>query len=80
MAISFKKLLAKRDKSKSRRSLAKAISWETFSFFLTIGIIWALTGDLRFTVELSVICQGTKVFFFYAHERIWHRITWGKEQ
>jgi uncharacterized membrane protein len=80
MATSFKKLLWKRDKSKSRRSLAKAISWETFSFFLTLGIIWALTGDFMFTLELSLICQGTKVFFFYAHERIWHRITWGKEQ
>jgi uncharacterized membrane protein len=29
---------------------------------------------------LSLICQGSKVFFFYMHERVWHRITWGKEQ
>ena len=69
-----------RDKSKHRRSLAKALSWETFSFFVTILIIWAMTGDLRFTVELSIVCQGAKVFFFFLHERIWHRFKWGKEQ
>ena len=69
-----------RDKSTHRRSLAKALSWETFAFFLTILIIWAMTGDLRFTIELSIICQGAKVFFFFLHERIWHRFKWGKEQ
>ncbi len=69
-----------KDKSKRRRSLAKALSWESFSFVLTVLIIWALTGDLKFTLELSVICQGAKIFFFFLHERVWHKIKWGKEQ
>jgi uncharacterized membrane protein len=28
---------------------------------------------------LTATCQLIKVFFFYLHERIWHRISWGKE-
>jgi uncharacterized membrane protein len=28
---------------------------------------------------LTTTCQLIKVFFFYLHERIWHRISWGKE-
>ena len=69
----------KRDTNKARRSLMKAISWESFSFILTSIIIYLFTGDKRLTIELTVTCQLIKVFFFYLHERIWHQIPWGKE-
>lgn len=68
-----------RPSSKRRRSLLKAISWETFSFFLTLIIVYLFTGDVKLTVELTVTCQLIKTFFFYSHERIWHQIHWGKE-
>jgi uncharacterized membrane protein len=69
----------KRGTSKPHRSLMKAISWESFSFILTSIIVYLFTGDKRLTIELTVTCQLIKVFFFYLHERIWHRTSWGKE-
>jgi uncharacterized membrane protein len=68
-----------RPSSKHRRSLAKAIGWESFSLLLTLVIVYLYTGDMKLTVELAVTCQLIKTFFFYLHERIWHRISWGNE-
>lgn len=69
----------RKDASRPYRSFMKAVSWEFFSFFLTALIIYLFTGDFNFTARLTITCQGIKVFFFYAHERIWHQIRWGKD-
>lgn len=68
-----------KDASRPHRSLAKAVSWEVFSFFLTALIVYLFTGDFNFTARLTITCQWIKVFFFYVHERIWHQIRWGKD-
>ena len=65
--------------SKRRRSIVKALCWESFSLILTLIIVYMFTGDVKLTVELAVTCQLIKTVFFYLHERIWHRTSWGKE-
>lgn len=68
-----------RPSSKRRRSIVKALCWESFSFILTLIIVYLFTGNMKLTVELAVTCQLIKTFFFYLHERIWYRIDWGRE-
>lgn len=67
-----------KDQSARRRSLLKGITWETFSFLLTLIITYAYTGNARTSIELTSICLAFKIIFFYEHERIWHQVRWGK--
>jgi len=64
--------------NKPRRAMAKALSWEAFAFFLTLLIVYGMTGNLAFTLELSLVCQIAKIFFLYIHERVWDKIQWGR--
>jgi len=59
--------------SKSYRPLAKAISWESISIFVSLLIIFLLTGNLEVTLELVIVCHIIRILIFYFHEQIWHR-------
>jgi len=59
--------------SKSYRPLIKALSWESISIFVSLLIIFLLTGNMEITLELVIACHIIRVPIFYFHERIWHR-------
>lgn len=61
-----------------QRSLLKGISWELFSFIITTALIYLVYENLQFSARLSLALSITKVFFFFIHERLWKKITWGK--
>jgi uncharacterized membrane protein len=67
-----------KDPSRIHRSLAKGITWETFSFFLTLFITYLYTQSIKTSFELTSICFFIKIIFFFLHERLWHQVTWGK--
>ena len=62
-----------------RRSLLKAISWRVTGSVDTFVISWIVTGHPILALTISGIEVFTKIFLFYLHERIWHRIRWGKK-
>lgn len=60
------------------RSFAKAISWRVVATLTTMTLVFAFTRHLSLAVgvgALEVIC---KLLFYYAHERVWNLIRWGK--
>lgn len=60
------------------RSLAKALSWRFFATVITATIAYVLTGELRFAIEIGLIDTVVKLVIYFAHERIWQRIPYGK--
>lgn len=66
------------DPSSAARTLVKATGWECFSFFLTLGISYAIVGDVAKATLLTAILFIVKVAFLFIYERIWHQIRWGK--
>lgn len=62
-----------------RRSLVKAISWRVTGSVDTFLISWIVTGQPILALTISGIEVFTKIFLFYLHERLWHRIRWGKK-
>jgi uncharacterized membrane protein len=60
------------------RSLVKAATWETFSFFLTLGISYGVTQDFNEASELTIALFILKVLFLFLYERAWHKVRWGK--
>lgn len=65
---------------KKRRSIAKAISWRFFATLITSSIVYVLTGRFEFAATVGVIDTLIKIFVYYAHERVWANIAFGKPQ
>jgi uncharacterized membrane protein len=62
----------------NRRSFAKALSWRVFATLITMTVAYLLTGELTFAIEIGALDTGAKLFIYFAHERVWQRISYGK--
>ena len=61
-----------------RRSLAKALTWRLLATIITMSVAFVLTGKLTFALEIGSIDTGIKIFIYFAHERLWQLIPYGK--
>ena len=59
------------------KSIAKTVSWRILAFFITAGIAWVITGELRFATAIGVADSLIKLGVYYAHERVWNRVSFG---
>jgi len=60
------------------RSLLKTIIYRVVAIITIATLTWYFTGDL-YTVTNIVIAYNVIVWsFYYFHERIWAKISWGK--
>jgi uncharacterized membrane protein len=62
----------------NRRSLAKAVSWRITGTIDTFIISWLITGELLLASGIAFTEVITKVVLYWAHERVWNRVNWGK--
>jgi len=60
------------------RSLAKTITWRITGITLTFFLLFISTGSILFSLEASLAINLTKSVAYYAHERIWNKIKWGR--
>jgi len=63
----------------NKRSLAKAVSWRLTGTIDTFIISWLITGQLLLASSIAFTEVITKVILFWAHERVWNKVSWGKE-
>jgi len=66
-------------KSQAKRSLAKTLTWRILATTDTFLIAWLITGKLDWAGAIAGIEVATKMILYYAHERGWNWIKWGKE-
>ena len=60
------------------RTIAKTLSWRIVAFLITAGIVWAFTGELGFATTIGVADTLIKLGLYYAHERGWNHIRFGR--
>jgi uncharacterized membrane protein len=60
------------------RSLAKAVCWRATGTLDTFLISWLITGELALAGGIALTEVVTKIFLFWAHERVWNKIKWGR--
>ena len=63
-----------------KRSILKTLTWRITASLDTFVIAWIITGDLKMGSSIAGIEVVTKIFFYYFHERIWNKVTWGKKK
>jgi len=60
------------------RSIAKAISWRIGGTAVTFVITLLVTGQIDLATKIGLLDTLVKVGAFYVHERLWHRVGFGK--
>ena len=60
------------------RSLAKAVSWRITGTIDTFLISWLITGQALLASGIALTEIMTKIFLFWAHERVWNKVKWGQ--
>lgn len=61
-----------------RRSLVKALSWRFVATLITGTVVYLVTGEPMFAVEIGLLDTVIKFATYYAHERAWLRIGYGR--
>ncbi len=64
----------------NRRSLLKGISWRFVATTTTIIIVYVFFGRLDLAIAAGALETVAKIFLYYVHERIWHKIRFGKKR
>ena len=65
-------------KDKRSRSLMKAISWRITGTIDTIVISYLITRQVRWALSIGFVEVFTKILLYFAHERAWDRISFGR--
>jgi len=67
-------------KETNKRSIVKGISWRVVATTTTIIIVYVFFGRLDLAIAAGLIESVLKIGLYWAHERIWFKIRWGKKK
>ena len=60
------------------RSWVKALSYRVTGTLYSFIVLYIVTGKLMLSLSVSGIEVVSKIFIFYAHERVWDKLKFGK--
>jgi len=69
-----------RSGEKHSRTVIKAISWRVIATLTTMIAVYIFTKEPLTSLGVGAVEVIAKITFYYLHERIWHKIPWGKEK
>lgn len=64
----------------NRRSIVKGITWRVLATSTTVIIVYVFFGRLDLAIAAGILESVLKVALYWAHERAWHKLRWGKER
>ena len=65
---------------KHSRSIVKAVSWRVTGTLDTILVSFLITGQMSLAFSIGFVELFTKIGLYYVHERVWNRISFGREK
>ena len=63
-----------------KRSIVKALMWRIIAATITALTVYLFTGEENLSIGIGVADSAIKIFVYYAHERLWVRISLGKRR
>jgi len=64
----------------NKRSIVKGISWRVVATTTTIMIVYVFFNRLDLAIAAGMIETVLKVALYWAHERAWFKVRWGKKK
>lgn len=61
-----------------KRSLLKSVIWRLFAVSVTFGLGFVWLQDVSSSLALAASANAIKAVAYYAHERLWNRVSWGQ--
>jgi len=62
------------------RSIVKAVTWRAGGTVVTFMVAWIVAGELSLAARIGILDTAIKIGVFYAHERFWNRLSFGKQK
>jgi len=62
-----------------QRSIIKGITWRITATVITIILVYVFTGNIKISLGVGAIEVVAKLIFYYFHERIWNKVSWGRK-
>ncbi len=60
------------------RSIIKALTWRVVATSTTMALAYLATRDMKVVMAIGAADVVIKLFFYYVHERVWGRLSWGR--
>lgn len=67
-----------RSRDRRLRTVLKTISWRIIGACLTFVVAWIFTKKVSASLSIVGVREIFGLIFFYAHERVWTEVHWGK--
>ena len=61
-----------------KRSALKSVSWRMIATSTTMFLVYIVTGKLELSASVGVGDVVLKMMFYFLHERIWDRVSFGR--
>ena len=61
-----------------KRTLAKTITFRIIATITTVILVLTFTGDYALAGIIGVLDVISKLVIYYLHERVWHKVRWGR--
>jgi uncharacterized membrane protein len=61
------------------RSFAKALSYRIWGTLSSVAVAYVITKNAVLSVTIAFWETVVKIFIYYAHERGWNYIQWGRK-
>ena len=62
------------------RSLTKTVTWRAIATLITLGTIFAFTGELGKATTITLSAAALLAVGYYFHERFWNKTHWGRHK
>jgi adenylylsulfate kinase len=63
-----------------KRSIVKALAWRIIAAFITAMTVYVFTREGGLSIGVGVADSAIKILVYYAHERAWNRVSFGKRR
>jgi uncharacterized membrane protein len=63
-----------------QRSIAKSVTFRILVIISDLVVIYAITKQIGATIALTVFTNLASTILYFAHERIWNSIAWGRQR
>ena len=61
-----------------KRTIAKALTWQTLGFIVMLAIGYVTTGSLNAAGGMAIAAFVSGTITYVLHERIWDTVRWGR--